>query len=82
MVRNARRKLLALTGGRKDFDWDAQVIAITRLLQYVWGGSHYLTGISTRQIQHVEEEAKLAGQAELLLAQMILDETADWLQEI
>lgn len=48
----------------------------------MFGGWHYLTGISTRQIQHVEEEAELTGQAELLLAQMILDETADWLQEI
>lgn len=37
MVRNARRKLLALTGARKDFDWDAHVVAITSLLQYVWG---------------------------------------------
>lgn len=42
----------------------------------------YLTRISSRQIQHVEEEAELTGQTKLLLAQMILYETPDWLQEI
>ena len=38
----------------------------------------YLTGISSGQIQHVEEEAELTGQTELLLAQMILHQIPDW----
>lgn len=43
---------------------------------------YYLTRIPSRQIQHVEEKSKFTGQAELLLTQMILHQTPDWLQEI
>ena len=42
----------------------------------------YLAGVSPRQVQHMEEEAKLTCQTELLLAEVILDQAADWLQEI
>lgn len=43
---------------------------------------YYLARIPSRQIQHVEEKSKFTGQAELLLTQMILHQTPDWLQEI
>lgn len=42
----------------------------------------YLAWISSWQIEHVEEEAKLTGQTKLLLAQMILHQTPYRLQEI
>lgn len=32
-----------------------------------------LTGVASGEVQHVEEEAQLAGQAELLLAKVVLD---------
>lgn len=41
-----------------------------------------LAGVSSGQVQHVEEQAQLAAQAELLLAQVVLDQAADRLQEI
>lgn len=41
-----------------------------------------LAGVSSGQIQHMEEQAQLAAQAELLLAQVVLDQAAHRLQEI
>lgn len=41
-----------------------------------------LAGVSSGQVQHVEEQAQLTAQAELLLAQVVLDQAADRLQEI
>ena len=41
-----------------------------------------LAGVSSRQVQHVEEQAQLTAQAELLLAQVVLHQAADRLQEI
>lgn len=41
-----------------------------------------LAGVSSGQIQHVEEQTQLAAQAELLLAQVVLDQAADRLQKI
>lgn len=41
-----------------------------------------LAGVSSGQIQHVEEQTQLTAQAELLLAQVVLDQAADGLQEI
>ena len=42
----------------------------------------YLTRVTTGQVQHVEEEAELTGQAELLLAEVVLHQAADGLQEV
>jgi len=46
-------------------------INVSRMFRGTWTNS-YLTWISSWQVQHVEEEAKLTGQTKLLLAQMIL----------
>lgn len=74
IVRNARRKLLALTRrGSRVRSGEA-----TRTDR----SFYYLTRIPSRQIQHVEEKSKFTGQTELLLTQMILHQTPDWLQEI
>lgn len=42
----------------------------------------YLAGVSSTQVQHVKKEPQLTGQAELLLAQVILYQAPDWLQEV
>lgn len=78
IVRNARRKLLALTRRGLGLGLGQEKAAATRTDR----SFHYLARIPSRQIQHVEEKSKFAGQAELLLTQMILHQTPDWLQEI
>lgn len=56
--------------------------ALSLLLHSTPGLATDLAGVSPGQVQHVEEQAQLAAQAELLLAQVILDQAADRLQEI
>ena len=46
------------------------------------GGGVYLTRVTAGQVQHVEEEPELTGQAELLLAEVVLHQAADGLQEV
>lgn len=42
----------------------------------------HLARVPSAEIQHMKEEAKLTGQTELLLAQVILHQAPDRLQEI
>lgn len=85
MVRNARRKLLPWNPGSMLVKWGNFLFCghlHSNVPTYspppfpfygLRSPDTDLTRVTSREIQHVEEEAQLTRQAELLLAKMVLD---------
>lgn len=94
MVRNARRKLLPWNPGSVLVEWGNFLFCghlHSSVPAYCLPPFPFycptspdtdLTRVTSRKIQHVEEETQLTCQTELLLAKMVLDKTANGLQKI